>query len=85
MVLEESFWDEAACVATCRYFVIDARTGDVSRYASSTQAYTDDELRAVLGACGFSDVRFHPSLTGDEAGRQPGLFALTATKPTAVE
>jgi len=80
LVLEESFWDENAAVATTRYFVIDAATGDVSRYASSVQAYTDDELRSLLTACGFADVRLFPSLSGGEDHRQPELFAVTAVK-----
>jgi hypothetical protein len=30
----------------------------------STQAYTDEEYRALLAKCGFRDVEFHPSLVG---------------------
>jgi hypothetical protein len=35
--LTEKFWDAEQAVATERYFIIDAATGDVKCYASSIQ------------------------------------------------
>ena len=58
--LTESFWDDKAHVATERYFIIDAQTGEVTRHAASMQAYTDDEYRALLIECGFDEVAFYP-------------------------
>jgi hypothetical protein len=46
--------------------VVDAATGNVTRYASSAQAYTDEEYRSLLDACGFAEITFFPSLTGEQ-------------------
>lgn len=77
--LQEAFWDEDAGVATTRYFIVDANDGTVERLAQSTQAYSDDEYRALLEECGFGDIAFHPSLTG-AADNESDLFVLTAKK-----
>lgn len=78
--LMENFWDEANKTASIRYWIINAATGQISRYSSSTQAYTQEELRSMLTACGFSQITFYPSLTGQVDEAQPDLFALTARK-----
>jgi SAM-dependent methyltransferase len=66
LCLEESFWDATRQAATIRYFVVDGTTGEVGRYAQSLQAYTDELYRSALVETGFKDVRFFPSLTGNE-------------------
>ena len=63
--LTENFWDAEQNVATVRYFIVDGSTGDVTRYAGCTQAYTHKQYRALLEECGFGNVIFHPSLRGD--------------------
>lgn len=78
--LHEAFWDEAACVATERYFIVDAESGAVMRCAASMQAYTDDDYRALLAECGFSDVTLYPSLTGQPEARSEDLLAIFARK-----
>lgn len=77
--LQEAFWDEEARVATTRYFIVDANDGSVERLAQSMQAYSDEEYRTLLEACGFADVEFHPSLTGAAEG-ESDLIVLTAKK-----
>jgi SAM-dependent methyltransferase len=64
--LTESFWDEATETATVRYFVVDASSGEVSRYAQTFQAYKDEEYRAVLEKAGFGAVEFFPAFGGAE-------------------
>lgn len=59
--LTESFWDEATETATVRYFVVDAASGEVSRYAQTFQAYSDERYRAVLEEAGFGGVEFYPA------------------------
>jgi hypothetical protein len=59
------------------YFVVDAETKQVTRYAASMQAHTDGEYRALLAECGFVDISFYPAI-GDSI--QPGLFALTGRR-----
>lgn len=79
LCLEESFWDDEGRVATARYFIIDASTGDVTRYASSMQAYTDEEYQSLLAECGFIGVEFHASLSGSPQA-QGDLLVIVAEK-----
>lgn len=80
LCLKENFWDGARGVTTERYFVVDAETGEVARYASSMQAYSREAYLDLLRECGFGEVRFYPSLTGDVDEAQRQLFALVARK-----
>ena len=77
LCLEEHFWDASASVATARYIIIGA-CGNVTRAADSMQAYSDAQYQSLLTSCGFTDVAFYPSLTGNPDGSQAGLFALVA-------
>jgi SAM-dependent methyltransferase len=80
LCLEENFWDADQCVVTTRFFVVDAATGDVTRHAISTQAYTDEEYRSLLAECGFTGIECFPSLTGAVDETQQDLFAIVACK-----
>ena len=64
VVLQENFWDADAKASTTRFSVIDARTGAVSGYALSNEAYTTQDLTNALVMAGFEDVERFPSLTG---------------------
>ncbi len=79
LCLRENSWDDARRAATTRYFIADARTGEVVRYAASYQAYRDAEYRALLTASGFREIEFFPSLAGFDSP-MPGLIAITARK-----
>ncbi|MBN1582963.1 MAG: class I SAM-dependent methyltransferase [Anaerolineae bacterium] len=81
LCLMENIWDGINSVATTRFFVIDTESGDVTQHASTTQAYTDDQYRALLTDCGFTDITFYPTLTGQVDPSQQHLFALVAHKP----
>lgn len=78
LCLTENFWDAERCVTTERYFIIDAETGDVTRHASSMQAYTNDDYVARLEACGFTGIKRYPPLMGKADASQTGLFTITA-------
>jgi SAM-dependent methyltransferase len=80
LCLEEHFWDASRSAATTRFFIVDAATGKVTRYAQSFQAYTDPEYRTTLDECGFDDLAFFPSLTGMEDESQAALIAIVARK-----
>ena len=80
VVLTESIWDADRAVTTNRNIVIDAASGEVSWYPESMQAYTDDGYRGLLSECGFGDVTFYPSLTGEPNEGDYGLFAIVATR-----
>ena len=80
LCLQENSWDADAGVVTRRYFIVEASTGEASRYAQSLKAYTNEQYRAVLEGAGFVDVRFHPSLMGREDASQSDLLVVTARK-----
>jgi len=69
--LDESFWDDKSSTATKRYFIIDASTGDVSRYGTTYQGYTQEQYRSLVRECGFDTIEFYPSLGADK-GECPG-------------
>lgn len=79
--LEECRWDESTRTATWRYCIIDAQTSAVTRYASSLQAYPDEQYRQAIASQGFSDIAFYPSLGGEPISGQEDFFAITARKP----
>jgi ubiquinone/menaquinone biosynthesis C-methylase UbiE len=81
LYLEESFWDAARRAATNRYWVIDAGTAQVSRYASSYQAYSNAEYHSLLERIGFTEIEFYPSLSGRPGEPETDLIAITARKP----
>ena len=61
--LSEDFWDATQNAATRRYIVIDAASGQATRYAASMQAYTRADYHGLLTACGFTDIVFHLALS----------------------
>lgn len=71
LLLKESFWHPDQRATTTRYFLVDAATAQVERFAGSYQAYSQDDMQALLESHGFCDVRFYASLTGDP---EPGNF-----------
>lgn len=82
--MEEHFRDEATNTSTTRYFIVDAATGNVEKFAASVQAYTDTEYQQLMSRTGFDNVLQYPSLTGNEEGRQKGLFAMSAQRKEEV-
>jgi SAM-dependent methyltransferase len=67
LCLQEGIWDADRKTATIRYYVVDAATAAVTRYAQSMQAYTNEEYAEELARAGFVEVQFLPSLTGERA------------------
>lgn len=67
LVLSEAIWDEGSRAATKRFYRIDTETGEVTRWATTQQAYSEAEYRAVLDDCGFGTVRVYPGLATEEA------------------
>jgi len=80
LCLMEPFWDDEQAVAIERFYIIDAASGEVTRYSASTQAYTVDEFREILQNAGFSKIEIYPSLLGKEDPSQRELFVLIAYK-----
>ncbi len=80
LVLTEAFWDETAKVRTERFFVIDAQNGRVTRHALSNEAYTKDQLAAMLARAGLEDIRFYPSLIGEVDKEELHNLAVAASR-----
>jgi len=78
LCLSEHFWHADENAATSRYYVIDAASGAVSRYAQSFQAYTDEEYTSLLRDCGFAEISFFPALDGGPGEGQPELQVIVA-------
>ena len=83
LCLEERFWDTARQVTTERYYVVDARSGAVTRHASSMQAYTDADYCDLLDTCGFEAITFYPALAADPDTPTGDLCAIVATRREA--
>lgn len=79
--LEEHFWREEAAATVSRWLVVDAETGETTLHASTTQAYTEDDLREMLAGAGFEKVSFHSHMGEKETEFAGKLLAVTARKP----
>lgn len=84
LCLQESHWDEATATSALRYYVVDTATAEVTLYAQTLQAYTEEEYAALLAEHGFVDLGVHPSLTGGEGEYQPEFVVLVARHDGAV-
>jgi SAM-dependent methyltransferase len=78
--LQENFWEQDQSVATQRFYILDAQTSQVTRYAASTQAYTETRYIDMLNECGFQEIAFYPSLTGGIDPSQSDFFVILARK-----
>jgi SAM-dependent methyltransferase len=80
LCLRDRYWDSETQTATIRYYVVDAASGDVTRYAQTYQRYTREAYAAILQECGFPEVVFYPSLIGEDDPDQSSLLAIVAHK-----
>jgi ubiquinone/menaquinone biosynthesis C-methylase UbiE len=80
LVLREDFWHSDVGASTTRFMIIDARTGDVSCYALSNEAYTVQELTNALRSAGFKDVARFPSLSGEIVDADQDLPVVVARR-----
>lgn len=78
VVLQENFWDEITNTTTIRYFVLDAQSGIITRFAQSMQAYQDEEYHSLLISHGFTDVQILPGLLDE--GLSQNLIVIIAHK-----
>jgi SAM-dependent methyltransferase len=78
--LQENFWDESSCTATSRYYIVEASSAVVTRYAATAQAYTPKQYQDLLEEIGFKDIQFHPSMEGRERAETRALMAISARK-----
>ena len=80
LCLMETFWDEANTIATERFFIVDAASGEVTRYAASTQAYDEGQITSMLRETGYGGIAFSPTLTGQPASEADEFYAVSASR-----
>jgi len=80
LLLYEPLWHAEQAIAIERYYVVNAETGEVTRYASSMHAYSETDYRRLLGEAGFDEATFYPSLTGQHDPSQEALLAIVAER-----
>ncbi len=78
LCLEESFWIPESSTATKRYFIIDASTGEAARYATTYQAYTEQQYQTLLNECGFKAIESYSSLGAAKDKPQEDMIAMVA-------
>jgi SAM-dependent methyltransferase len=82
LLLQESFWHERQRVATTRYYVVDAETATVDRYAASVQAYTHDDYRSLITSSGFEPPGTFSSLDATDESHDFVVYLATVTGTT---
>ena len=80
VVLKEAAWSEPPGVSIERYLVIDAQSAEVSEYAGTLHAHSEQSLRGWLADAGFDSVERYHSLAGVESDGQPDLFVVVARR-----
>ncbi|MFN8496822.1 MAG: class I SAM-dependent methyltransferase [Anaerolineae bacterium] len=79
IVLKESAWDEAAAAATERYYVVVTADCAVTRYAATTQAYTEAQYGDMVRRAGFRDLACFMSFGETEAAPED-FFVILADR-----
>jgi SAM-dependent methyltransferase len=80
LCLTENCWNDDEKVATKRYFILDATTGQVARHGESLKAYSNEQYQVLLEECGFKSVCFYPSLQGDVEQSQGDFVVISCQK-----
>ncbi len=78
IVLKESAWDERAAAATERFYVIVTEDCAVTRYAATTQAYTEAQYSDMVRRAGFRDLAFFMSFAEEPAAPPDDFFVILA-------
>lgn len=78
LVFHDYSWDEKAQAATIRYYVQEAASGTIQRYAQSMQAYRKSQYRSLLASLGYKKVEFLPGLSPTDTFE--GLIVIEAHK-----
>ena len=65
--LQEYGWDPVQRVETHTHWILEQTSGALHRYTQCYQAYTDDDLVALLAEAGLGDCVFYGPITGADA------------------
>ena len=80
LFLHENFYDGRSQTVTTRYWIVDAETAEVTRYAQTAQGYSDGDLEELLHKKGFQAVTFYPALAPKEGQARQDVFGVTAVR-----
>jgi len=81
LCLMESFWEENSNTATERYYILDPQTNLVQRFCASTVGYDIEDLEGMLEKAGFSNLRNHATLSGEEEDFAMEFSIVSCAKP----
>jgi hypothetical protein len=62
--LQRFSWDEAAQTEVHGHWILTLESATLRRYVQCHQAWSDDDLVALLARCGLGAPEFHPPITG---------------------
>lgn len=62
--LQEFAWDDEAAAEVNVHWIVEAGLAEPRRYVQCHQAYSDDDLVAILAGAGLGQPTFHPPITG---------------------
>ena len=77
LALTESFWIEDAQARVDRWYVIHVATGKVERHALTTEAYSAEQIEALLIGAGLTEVQLSADLGGVD---MPEYVVVTARR-----
>jgi SAM-dependent methyltransferase len=82
LCLQESFWHAEEQANTQRFYIVDAKTMQVTRHAMTSEAYDEEELCTLLEDLGFAEIEVFPSLIGEthNDGQLDANFVLVGRK-----
>ncbi|HXF60986.1 MAG TPA: class I SAM-dependent methyltransferase [Caldilineaceae bacterium] len=80
LVLMERVWYAQGRTAVLRYYVVDAASAQVTRYAQTLQGYSEQDYAALLARHGFDHIEILPGLIPDQPELEPDLCAIVARR-----
>jgi len=83
--LQENAWDDTAKIATTRFFVLDATTGQVEQMNQTMQAYTNQDYERMLTEAGLIQIEFPTSFGAGDNPQKDMLMIITAKKEAGVQ
>ncbi len=79
--LQESRWDEGAQAAKSRWHIV-AEGEAPNSFGCTTQSWTEEQMRDLLGQAGFQGIQIYPSMKGNHDPESPEAMAWLAAKPS---
>jgi SAM-dependent methyltransferase len=81
LLLEEHSWEETTQASTTRYWIVDAKSGEVTRYASTMQSYTEAGYGKLFSEAGFDTICRYTDMGEKETLFKNKLVVYSARRP----